>query len=466
MLVGFDYGTSNCAIGVFESLSQPSQLNHPIQLIPLDKQNNQPTPYLPSLVYSESRESIVEYVSQHISATQDKADFCQARKGQLTLAQQFRLSQGIPNDEVLTHFGHQAMAEYQQAPQEGFFAKSPKSFLGATGLSQGHLDFFEDIVAAMMLHANQQCIAHTASQPTDVVIGRPVNFSNLDSAKGNKQAIDLLTRAAKRCGYQNIEFLYEPLAAGLAFEQSLPKDQLVLVLDIGGGTSDCTIMHMGPSYKDKLDRTEQVIAHTGIRIGGNDLDIALAAHSIMPLLGMGSETKDGLPIPAKYFLNAVRINDVNAQKQFYSTLTHREITALQSQAKAPLKTQRLLTLLEEQKNFAVIKSCEQTKIDLSLNTHCNTALDYLESGLETNISVDDFTAAITRPLQQIISLLDETLQQAQSQPDAVFITGGSGQSPVVRQAVQAFLKDIPVVDGDHFGSVVNGLTHWAQKCFA
>lgn len=466
MLVGFDYGTSNCAIGVFESFSQSSRSEKAVKLIPLDQQNNQPTPYLPSLVYSESRESIIEYVGQHIPISQDKTHFCQVRKGQLALAQQFRLSQGIPSDEVLTHFGHQAMAEYQQAPQEGFFAKSPKSFLGATGLSQGHLDFFEDIVTAMMLHANQQCIAHTASQPTDVVIGRPVNFSNLDSAKGNKQAVDLLTRAAKRCGYQNIEFLYEPLAAGLAFEQSLPKDQLVLVLDIGGGTSDCTMMHMGPSYKDKLDRTEQVVAHTGIRVGGNDLDIALAAHAMMPLLGMGSETKDGLPIPAKYFLNAIRINDVNAQKQFYSAMTHREVTALQSQAKEPFKASRLLTLLEEQKNFAMIKSCEQAKIDLSLNTHCTAVLDYLEAGLETVISVDDLTAAITRPLQQILKLLAETLQQSQSQPDAVFITGGSGQSPVVRQAVQTFLKDIPVVDGDHFGSVVNGLTHWAQKCFA
>ena len=453
MIAGFDYGTSNCALGVIN--------NNSVTRVALEQDSH----YLPSVVFAECREAIIEHVAKQLPSGPKQQEYQSQRAAQLRLAANFRHEQGIAANETLVHFGAAAMAEYKLAPDEGFFAKSPKSFLGATGLNIGHLTFFEDVVSAMMMQVNATTAQQTGEEISSVVIGRPVNFSSLNTEEGNRQAIQILSLAAKRSGYKNIEFLYEPLAAGLAFEQSLTQDQLVLVLDIGGGTSDCTMMHMGPSYKNKTDRSDDFLAHCGIRTGGNDLDIALAAKAIMPLMGMQSHTKDGLPLPAKMFWNAVRINDVNAQTQFYSPENIRAAEDIFTHAKQPKLFQRYLHMLKYKKNFSIIKSSEQTKIALSANTLHTTDLGDIETDLTIDISRDLLSQAIAQPLSQIEQLLKESIQSANAKPDIIFITGGSGQSPIIRQATQQLLGDIKIVDGDHFGSVVTGLTQWAGTIY-
>ncbi|STR63549.1 heat shock protein YegD [Klebsiella michiganensis] len=57
--------------------------------------------------------------------------------------------------------------------------------------------------------------------------------------------------------------------------------------------------------------------HSGCRVGGNDLDIALAFKCLMPLLGMGGDTEKGIALPILPWWNAVAINDVPAQTDFY-----------------------------------------------------------------------------------------------------------------------------------------------------
>ncbi|MCX3880557.1 hypothetical protein NAH03_24175, partial [Stenotrophomonas maltophilia] len=48
---------------------------------------------------------------------------------------------------------------------------------------------------------------------------------------------------------------------------------------------------MGPQWRERADRQQSLLGHSGCRIGGNDLDIALAFKCLMPLLGMGGERK-------------------------------------------------------------------------------------------------------------------------------------------------------------------------------
>ncbi|WP_172676760.1 molecular chaperone [Marinagarivorans algicola] len=451
-IAGFDYGTSNCALDTIDEGT----------ITPIALQAN--SRYLPSLVYAETRDSIVEFVAANL-AQPAVADYRHARQGPLRNAALFRREQGIRDDEQLVHFGAAAMAQYIQAPEEGFFAKSPKSFLGATGLSSHHLTFFEDVVSAMMLEVNNKAYAQTGQLAHSVVIGRPVNFASLNAEEGNRQALAILTTAAQRSGFKHIEFLYEPLAAGLAFEQSLQKDTLVLVLDIGGGTTDCSMMHMGPNYKHKPERGGDFLAHCGIRIGGNDLDINLATKAFMPLMGMHEHTKDGLPITAKYYLNAMRINDINAQSQFYSPESKRAITALAREVEDPTAVKRLIHMQAHQKNFSVIKTAEQSKIALSNQRTHIADLSFIEEHLQHSLTREALSLAIEKPLNQILTLIQETVSQAGTKPDLIFVTGGSGQSPMIRQAVQEYFGSIELVDGDHFGSVVTGLTQWAGNIF-
>ncbi len=102
--------------------------------------------------------------------------------------------------------------------------------------------------------------------------------------ESNRQAIEVLTNAAKRIGFKDVEFQFEPVAAGFEFEASLTKETRVLVVDIGGGTSDCSLLLMGPKLSSNEDRTQHLLAHSGVRIAGNDFDIQLALQGIMPSL--------------------------------------------------------------------------------------------------------------------------------------------------------------------------------------
>ncbi|MCV5654524.1 Hsp70 family protein, partial [Escherichia coli] len=138
---------------------------------------------------------------------------------------------------------------------------------------------------------------HAQQSITDAVIGRPINFHGRGGETANIQAENILLRAAKRAGFQNIEFQFEPVAAGLEYEATLSEDKLILVVDIGGGTTGCALIQMGPSWRGQADRTASLLAHSGQRVGGNDLDIALAFKNLLPLLGMGGETEKGIALP-------------------------------------------------------------------------------------------------------------------------------------------------------------------------
>ncbi|MEN1443611.1 rod shape-determining protein, partial [Pseudomonas aeruginosa] len=115
--------------------------------------------------------------------------------------------------------------------------------------------------------------------------------------EANTQAQGILERAAKRAGFKDVVFQYEPVAAGLDYEATLQEEKRVLVVDIGGGTTDCSLLLMGPQWRARLDREASLLGHSGCRIGGNDLDIALAFKNLMPLLGMGGETEKGIALP-------------------------------------------------------------------------------------------------------------------------------------------------------------------------
>ena len=117
----------------------------------------------------------------------------------------------------------------------------------------------------MMLHVRREAEQQTGSTIRQAVIGRPVNFQGL-AGKSNRQAIAILREAARLAGFEQVEFLYEPVAAG--FEFSAPHRGCG---GAGGGhrggTTDCSVLRMGPSHRDQLDRSGDLLGHSGQRIG-------------------------------------------------------------------------------------------------------------------------------------------------------------------------------------------------------
>src|SRR5438270_633950 len=64
--------------------------------------------------------------------------------------------------------------------------------------------------------------------------------------------------------------------------------EVAIVGDFGAGTSDFTLMRLGPSRRHALDRRDDVIASSGVYVGGDRFDAAIVEHRLLPLFGAGS----------------------------------------------------------------------------------------------------------------------------------------------------------------------------------
>ena len=453
MFVGFDYGSSNCAMGVLNEGC--------VQLIPLEQGKH----YLPSTLYTHHSALVVDFVAQHLHGSDHEHAYKTARQPLLNTLARIKSDLDLQAGDETLFIGREAISEYVQFPEEGYFVKSPKSFFGATGLKQGQINFFEDIATAMILKIKQRAESSLGYTLSQTVIGRPVNFQAVGGEQSNQQAVGILTRAANRAGFKDVEFLYEPLAAGIDYESDLTQDQKVLVIDIGGGTSDCSFVQMGPSFRNKQQRDADFLAHSGKRVGGNDLDIALSYHGLMPLLGLGSTFKSGLPLPNQAFWQACKINDVNLQSQFYSAQHYRELSAQLRDVSAPDLYKRLIHLQQNKQGHQLVQQAEAAKIALSSSENFNCDLTFLDSSLDKDISINELALAVDDSISQIVTLAKQAIADANTTPDVIYLTGGSAQSPLIKAALKTHLGDIKMVNGDHFGSVTAGLTKWANMLY-
>lgn len=452
-MIGFDYGTSNCAVGVMQ--------NNVPSLLSLGEHGK----YVSSTLYAPSREVIVNWLQQQLSE-KEQQNFLLQRKLQIqkgnNVLRELKLD-GISSD---LSFGKQALTSYLADPEEGYYIKSPKSFLGASGLFPQQVQLFEDIVAAMMANIKNLAEQNLGREITQTVIGRPINFQGSRGEESNKQAITVLTNAAKRVGFKDIEFQFEPVAAGFEFESTLTKETKVLVVDIGGGTTDCSMLLMGPELRDLNNRTQHLLSHSGERIGGNDFDIGLALAGIMPELGINSFLKSGKPMPVNSFYQAVAINKINEQNEFYSAENQRFLNQLVRDSKEPEQVKRLLKVQTEKLSYLLVNGAEQAKIALTDQNEFLISLENLDDNLATSVSRDTLLTGIKRELTGIANLMRQAVEESSEQPDVIFITGGTAKSPVLNAFFQQHFPNTPIVLGDHFGSVTAGLTRWANKIYS
>jgi len=423
MIAGLDFGTSSSSLGIWRD-------GRPV-LVPLDGESLR----LASVL--------------HVART--------SPRGREVLS----LDQALAANHA-TVFGEAAIESQIEDPLLGFFVKSPKTFLGAE-LKRSQLQLFTDIVTRMLARIRGQAEARLEASLERVVLGRPVNFHGTRGDVGNEQATSMLKSAAQAAGFREVEFLLEPIAAALDYERTIAKDQVVLVLDAGGGTTDCSMVRVGPSFRDQAVRDSSVLGNSGTRVGGIDIDIKLTLRKIMPLLGLDSLLQSGLPVPNNVYWKAAAINDVTAQAEFYTRATATEIDRLQREAAEPALLERLRLLHEGRLTYRVNRSAELAKIGLSEQESVAIELSYLESGLGTRVSSAELAEAIDRELAQFVALMREAETQAQVRPDVIYVTGGTARSPIVERYLRRHYGDLPIVVGDLFGSVASGLTTWAQR---
>ena len=365
-----------------------------------------------------------------------------------------------------THFGRDAVAQYL-AGTEGRLMRSLKSLLGSALLQDktavhDRLVSYQDIISLFLRMLADKACQDLGGLPARVVMGRPVHFVD-DDAERDRQAESALRQAALDAGFAEVSFQLEPIAAALDYEQRIDRESLVLVVDIGGGTSDFTVVRLGPERLARVERGSDVLATTGVHVGGTDFDRRLSLDLLMPLLGFRHTGPTGREVPNRVFFD---LSTWHLIQWLYAPKALREAQNLRTDYADVRLHDRLMHVLRERLGHRMANTVEQAKIAASLaDAPAPMPLDWIEAGLGTALTPQVLEQALEPLLAQVVACAQECARQAgllqgAGAPrglDAIYLTGGSSALRPLRRALQAAFPGVPQQEGDLFGGVAAGL---------
>ena len=376
------------------------------------------------------------------------------------------------NDKQV-YMGYDAHQKYRETFSEGRFMRSLKRILGTstmlTGTQiRGRYIKYEDIIGYFIRHLKEKLDETVGAPVVDVVMGRPVHFRDNDS-NGDEAAQNQLEQIARNVGFKNIGFQYEPIAAAFSHEQQLSSEHLAVVIYIGGGTSDFTVIRLGPKLAYKTDRTDDILANTGIRIGGNDFDRSFAIDKFMPLYGLGTLYHSGdkiLPVPNAPYIDLATWSFVN---RAYTPQVLSLMRGIQINAQSPDKISRMMDILKNNLGHTNLDYVEYAKINLSHQDQVIQTLDFLSDCPSVTTNVSEFVNAISNDVSKIQLSMNDCLAAASvknTDIDLVILTGGSTQIPYVSTIVRNTFPNAILSDSNKMASVGLGLAYDAMRRFA
>ncbi len=371
-------------------------------------------------------------------------------------------------DEEQVYYGRAALANYLEG-YEGRLMRSLKSLLGTSLIDDqtevmGKVLPFRTLLTQYIAELKRRAELAAGREFTSAVLGRPVHFVD-----GNEEADilaeDTLYEIAQSVGFKDIDFQYEPIAAAFDYESQLNHEELVLIADIGGGTSDFSLVRLSPERAKRVDRRADILATGGVHIGGTDFDKYLSLSSIMPLLGLGTCLNNNAEVPSSYYFNLATWHTINLA---YTQKTWLQIKDIYRDAREKDKLDRLLHLIENRSGHWLALKAEEGKIALSSQTKTELLLDRLQPAETLALDRDEFEHSIDRLVASIETTVADLLRDAgidADDVDTVVFTGGSSGVQLLREKIGALLPSARRVEGDLFGSIGAGLALDAVRKF-
>jgi hypothetical chaperone protein len=363
--------------------------------------------------------------------------------------------------------GRAATAAYVEG-RSGRLMRGLKSVLGtplmeeATPVGRQRLRL-RDVIARYLTAVKARAEVACGEVLDSVVHGRPVHFVDGDP-EADRRAENTLREIARDVGFREVSFQYEPIAAALDYERQVRSEEIALVADIGGGTSDFSIVRLSPERRGRPDRAGDILANDGVRIGGTDFDRQLSLGTVMPLLGLGSPMRRGdLSVPNAYYHDLATWSAIN---RLYNAKTAREIDEVIRDCARPDLVGRLREVVEGERGHALAGVVEGAKIAASERDATMLDLGFVERGLAAPVDRATLSAQTGDLAGAVAARIDRCLSQAElprERIDALFLTGGSTGLPHLRAALTGALPAARVVEGDTFGSVGLGLTIEAAR---
>lgn len=363
--------------------------------------------------------------------------------------------------------GRAAIAAYVGG-EHGRLMRALKSVLGSALMDETTLVGksrvkFRDVLKRYLAEVKKRGEAAAGAPLTHLVHGRPVHFVD-GNPEADRLAEATLHAIARDLGFEEISFQYEPIAASLDYEQQLSHEELALIADIGGGTSDFSIVRLGPERAKKAERASDVLANDGVRIGGTDFDRHLSLGTVMPLLGFRSKLARGeIDVPSVYYHDLATWSAIN---RLYEPRVHRELVDLERRAAQPDLIHRLMRVVDDERGHTLAIEIEGAKIAVAETGAVTVPFDWLERGLSTHIDHSCLVRHTGDLATRIGARVDACLAMAgvaAADIDALFLTGGSTRLEHVRSAILASVPEARVVTGNVFGSVGTGLAVEAAR---
>ena len=372
-------------------------------------------------------------------------------------------------------FGRAAIAAYVDG-LDGRLMRSMKSILGSplidqtTDVGGGRGAKYLDIVAGYLKHLKGRAEAQAGESIRRAVLGRPVFFVDDDPAR-DAQAQAALESAARQIGFDEISFQYEPIAAAFDYERGVDREQIVLVADIGGGTSDFSVVRVGPQRAAQRDRKSDILANHGVHIAGTDFDRRVELAAILPEYGFGAmgPSVAGTPareVPGGVYFDLATWHLINT---VYSPGRAAELRSMRGFYGNPRHYERLMIVIDERLGHELAARAESAKIAVAEGGETRIDLSHTEHKLGVALSEREAVQAIDDDIERIVEAARVTVVQAGltlAQIDALYFTGGSTGLRLLASRIAAAFPAAHVARGDRFASVATGLALHAQRWFS
>jgi hypothetical chaperone protein len=357
-----------------------------------------------------------------------------------------------------------AIEHYLQADEQGRLIQSLKSFLSNRGLQStevfGRRISLEDLVANIIRDIRVEASAYFGFPIVEAVVGRPIRFVGAETDDQDNFAVSRLEEAMHRAGFKRVTFEYEPVAAAYHYESTLDHNELILIGDFGGGTSDFSLLRVGPEIRKRGREPSDLLGNEGLGLAGDAFDAKIVRHLVSPALGAGSLLHSFgkmLPVPNWVYFKLERWHHLSFLR---SSETLNMLRTVRAQAEERAKFDALLYLVENDLGYQLHRAVQRAKMTLS---HASKTVFRFTDGdleLEEEVASDQFEDWIGEELASIEHSVDSLLAKtsaASSEVDMVFLTGGSSLVPAVRRIFERRFGADKIRAGDEFTSVARGL---------
>ena len=374
-----------------------------------------------------------------------------------------RVKEG-PVNTIKSWTGPEGIEHYLSADPKGRLMQSLKSFLSSRSLQGtevfGRRYALEDLIARILKDLRQKAEHQFGIAIRSAMVGRPVQFAGAEKEEDNGYAEQRLREAFRAAGFESVEFELEPVAAARYYESTLDRDELILIGDFGGGTSDFSLIRVGPDIQRKGRTSASLLGNAGVGLAGDAFDAKIIRYLVAPALGASSEMRSVnkiLPVPGWVYAKLEHWHHLSFLK---ARDVMEMLKSVQAQALEPKKIAALTHLIKEDLGYQLHRAVQKVKSDLS---SASTATFRFSDGflnLETPLKRVVFESWIAEELAKIESCVDSIFTACgarHEEVDAVFLTGGSSFVPAVRRIFERRFGAGKIRAGNEFTSVARGL---------